>query len=202
MKDRFTPTQDSMKKVYLNDKNYTVYHDEPGLVIYFYSDAKKHPCALGWRGKAYKPFLYAAYRDEVSRKSAVDYYIELYQRDAVNKKRKQAAHTLKIGDILESSWGYDQTNVDYYEVVGTKGKGVLIRHIKAKMIEDGGFMCGRCLPCPGKYVSELITYHIPNGNNIIRVDPCAYDSGNDDSKYRHQSAWPWDGKSNYVSWYA
>ena len=28
----------------------------------------------------------------------------------------------QIGDIVFSSWGYDQTNVDFYEVVGKQGK--------------------------------------------------------------------------------
>ena len=28
---------------------------------------------------------------------------------------------LKVGDVLRSSWGYDQTNVDYYEVVELVG---------------------------------------------------------------------------------
>ena len=28
----------------------------------------------------------------------------------------------QIGDIVYSSWGYDQTNVDFYEVVGKQGK--------------------------------------------------------------------------------
>ncbi len=29
---------------------------------------------------------------------------------------------LKVGDYLESSWGYDQTNVDFYKVVALVGK--------------------------------------------------------------------------------
>jgi hypothetical protein len=27
------------------------------------------------------------------------------------------AHELEVGSILSSSWGYDQTNVDYYKVI-------------------------------------------------------------------------------------
>lgn len=32
----------------------------------------------------------------------------------------------KVGDILESSWGYDQTNVDYFEVVAVTKASVRI----------------------------------------------------------------------------
>jgi len=29
---------------------------------------------------------------------------------------------LKVGDVLEASWGYDQTNVDFFQVVALRGK--------------------------------------------------------------------------------
>lgn len=34
-----------------------------------------------------------------------------------------------VGDILVSSWGYDQTNIDFYQVVGVTAKSVKIRAI-------------------------------------------------------------------------
>ena len=38
----------------------------------------------------------------------------------------------QIGDIVYSSWGYDQTNVDFYEVVGKQGK---ITYSKSVLLE-------------------------------------------------------------------
>lgn len=37
---------------------------------------------------------------------------------------------VKVGDFFSSSWGYDQTNVDFYKVVGmtASGKSVRIQH--------------------------------------------------------------------------
>lgn len=29
---------------------------------------------------------------------------------------------IKVGDIVYTSWGYDQTNIDFYQVVGQSGK--------------------------------------------------------------------------------
>jgi hypothetical protein len=37
------------------------------------------------------------------------------------------------GDILVCSWGYDQTNVDYYQVVDVTAKSIRIREIQAKV---------------------------------------------------------------------
>lgn len=35
---------------------------------------------------------------------------------------------IAIGDFFYASWGYDQTNVDFFKVVGLTPKGVKIQH--------------------------------------------------------------------------
>lgn len=37
------------------------------------------------------------------------------------------APEVKVGDFFESSWGYDQTNVDFYKVVGVTKSGKSVR---------------------------------------------------------------------------
>mgnify|MGYP001588521021 CR=1 FL=1 len=45
------------------------------------------------------------------------------REQAAAKKAKMAEPIkLAVGDVLRSSWGYDQSNIDYYEVVALKGK--------------------------------------------------------------------------------
>ena len=39
-------------------------------------------------------------------------------------------HTLTAGDILYSSYGYDQTNIDFYQVIATTKKTVTFRELK------------------------------------------------------------------------
>lgn len=38
---------------------------------------------------------------------------------------------IKIGDIFVSTWGYDQTNVDFYQVIARTAKMVTVRRINA-----------------------------------------------------------------------
>lgn len=45
----------------------------------------------------------------------------------------------KVGDILISSWGYDQTNIDYYKVVRTTDKSVWIQQVRSKALEQVGW---------------------------------------------------------------
>jgi len=56
-----------------------------------------------------------------------------------------------IGDVLVSSWGYDQTNIDFYQVIGfTKsGKSVRLIAIESDHVETTGFMSERVRPLPG-----------------------------------------------------
>lgn len=77
--------------------------------------------------------------------------------DKAEKMSKPQEH-LQVGDVLRSSWGYDQTNVDFYEVVELVGKrSVMIREIEGRDdpdCKDYGSTGGRCKPAPGKYKSE------------------------------------------------
>jgi len=47
--------------------------------------------------------------------------------------------TVNIGDIFECSWGYDQTNIDYYQVVAVSKTGRAKLHpIRSGLIETRG----------------------------------------------------------------
>ncbi len=81
--------------------------------------------------------------------------------DAAQKAAKTAAvgnHDFKVGDALYSSWGYDQTNIDFFEVVEILPKSVKVRPISQIMIEGShGFMCEHVKPAFGKYTGEAET---------------------------------------------
>lgn len=42
-----------------------------------------------------------------------------------------------VGDVFVLSWGYDQTNVDFWEVVRLTGAGVEVRHLETVVVEEG-----------------------------------------------------------------
>ena len=50
--------------------------------------------------------------------------------------KKAFKHDLKVGDIVKNSWGYDQTNIEFYQVVEVVSeKSVKIREIKCESEE-------------------------------------------------------------------
>lgn len=105
--------------------------------IYLYEMAGA-PYACGFGGKRSKPDFHYRFRSEEARAEHVDEYIrnaEAHAKIRAEEKAKRTAfeHTLKVGDILYSSWGYDQTNIDFYQVTAVVGKkSVKIRRIGSR----------------------------------------------------------------------
>ena len=60
--------------------------------------------------------------------------------------------TANVGDILVASWGYEQSNVDYYQVVAVTKSSVRIREIQAKRV-GGVTGMDYLMPVPDAFVS-------------------------------------------------
>lgn len=99
-----------------------------------------------------------------------------------------------IGTILESSWGYDQTNVEFYEVVGytPSNKSVKLRSLSLMTVAGSeGFMSDKVLPSTNT-VSDIFTRRILtkyDGKPQVKIHYSSYAS-------------EWDGTPKYRSWYA
>lgn len=104
--------------------------------------------------------------------------------------RKHFRTSLKLGDVLHYSWGYDQTNCEFYEVVevSPSGKSVVIREIGAATVEGSqGFMSSSLTATPGRYIGEPMRKPVQDGDRV------PMDFG---------SASKWDGRPRYSSHYA
>jgi hypothetical protein len=64
---------------------------------------------------------------------------------------------LKPGVILVSSWGYEQTNVDFYRVASVKKSTVTLEQLTNKVVSSDAWSSGRVIP--GDDI-KAITKHI------------------------------------------
>ena len=116
---------------------------------------------VGFVGLCKKPFHAAKYRPDAQENwtariaSAIEKERARRGRaKARTAERAAQGHTLEVGDVLRAVWGYDQTNVDYYEVTKKIGRSMVeVREISGHS-EDTGWMQGNCAPCPGAYVGK------------------------------------------------
>ena len=49
--------------------------------------------------------------------------------EAVARSSEEFRRSLRVGDILYSSWGWEQTNIDFYQVIAIRGCTVRLRQL-------------------------------------------------------------------------
>ena len=116
--------------------------------------------------------------------------LDIYKNSCLNTNKKDtiAPVTPKVGDILASSWGYEQTNVDFYKVTKVTAKSVKIEQVGTTET-DTGFLTGTAVPALDNTVGEPSTrrfYSIGDGRYGCRLTSFS-------------SAYLWDGKPKYCS---
>jgi len=122
-----------------------------GLEFWTYEDARGKLYGLAFGGKANKPLWHYSFRNQSDLDKRVQDTIEIRKSHVEHveqrrQERSQYKHTLKEGDILYSTWGYDQTNVDFYQVVGVGERSVKIREIESRSVDDSHVM-----PAPNRF---------------------------------------------------
>ena len=156
-------------------------------VAYIYTDKRDRLCLRAFYGRRFKPSLSYYYTTPQAREKRVEEFFRSIRAHEERQKKTNGYHSLEIGNILYSSWGYDQTNVDFYEVVGFKGKTLVLLREVEQIKDQSGDMSGTTKPVPGKYKSGQFQRRC-TANHIISIT-------------KSQSAYLWDGKpKSYTSY--
>jgi hypothetical protein len=117
----------------------------------------RHFGAIAFHGRANKPDWHYTFKTEERRASYIAEYLagrkSRAEYKATIKEQRSAPHSLTVGAILHTSWGYDQTNVEFFEVTRIVGPHTVELRELAQERSESGFMCGRCKPIPGNYLS-------------------------------------------------
>lgn len=151
-------------------------------VAHIWIDAAARPCAVAFMGKSAKPLgpyrfksaesRAAWIRQEFNRARGVD--VARAVRREATKAARAAGHKLTVGAILVSSWGYDQTNVDYYQVTALVGSTMVeLRPIGAQSTEDH-YMQGQCVPAPDAFTGPAARYRVTPEGDSVKVRSFSY----------------------------
>ena len=86
---------------------------------------------------------------------------ERFRRHDEAQEKAAAAfrESLRVGDILYSSWGWEQTNIDFYQVIAIRGSAVDLRQLDQRTTEDG-YMCGTTVPLPDVFKGKTHTHRL------------------------------------------
>ena len=143
---------------YNNAQNET-YRD---LLIIRY-EQNNQPCVAIFNHlrKMIKPETHYIFRSNERRESFI---LEAKRRHDVEQDRLQrqrertqeAKDAIKIGTIIYNSWGYEQTNIDFYKVVSVTKSSVKLVELESKISSMTGYMTGYKIPTD-KVISEVFT---------------------------------------------
>lgn len=115
----------------------------------------------------------------------------------------------KVGDILYSSWGYDQTNIEFFKVVKVSEFSAWIQQLGAKVVEVTGWAHENVVPTDSSQyqvrnwnneedefgnVNHFVTKTYPVTRHKIKEKTWQKEGGYYVSLNSFSSAEPWDGK--------
>jgi hypothetical protein len=117
-----------------------------------------------------------------------------------NRKKEQLkkgleSNILKVGDIYYSSWGYEQTNIDFYQIIEVKGQYATFREICSKDLENSYYSHGMAcnvVPVPNSFHGEPIKKKMRFTDNSAH---CCL------SSYKSLFLYTSGEKGLYKSWY-
>lgn len=154
------------REFYIPENVASVEGINPDLKIeaYAYNNDKGQPVLLVFGGKRNKPDLHYRYSTPIERDTRLKGFIEsaqstydFKQEQKVTKKAAalKAVANAKAGDIYHCSWGYEQTQCDFYELMEIKGQTGTFRPILAETVPGSeGHDCDRRRAVPGAYTGE------------------------------------------------
>ncbi len=161
--------------------------EDAKVALYRYTTAQGKPAVAMFGGKRSKPDQHYRFANEESREAAIERYVEGQQANADYMKAKRATkknpNTLAIGDVLYTSWGYDQTNVDFYQVVDKPSAHfVVIRKIASETVPGNG---SSVVARKDAFIDEVGKRVKANADNTVKISD------------GRGSAWAWDGQPKY-----
>lgn len=154
--------------------------NQDSIEVYFKEDSNGKPIAMGFAGKRTRPDFYFRFNSHERLTEHLNQWrenLESRNKEVEQRKAKRMQPTtLKPGDILDGLWGYDQTNVDYYQVLKVIGKRTVeIQEIGYKLDWEGG-SCASATPIPnsfkGKPMKKVVSDgHYINMNSYLSISP-------------------------------
>jgi len=143
-----------------------------------------------------KPAFHYRFNSDNQRNEYVDTFMKNIREKQLRKQadrelKKSFTHDYEKGQIFFTSWGYDQTNVDFFQVVGRTQKTVKIQEIASRTVKDSeGMMCCYVEPVKNDFFGKNKPFNkvVDHKSKNLRGDIFSY--------------YPYDGTPKYSSWYA
>ena len=145
-----------------------------GATIISYTSGNDKPCVAIYTPfrKGIKPAYNYAFATDADRAKFIAETKAVIDRDTEAAERRAAEYAaeaakIQTGSILYSSWGYDQTNIDFFKVLSRKNNTVTMQKIGSKVVSyNNNHMSGQKVADESVIDGEAMTKRINKFGNI------------------------------------
>lgn len=160
------------REFYVPD-DYTLIAKDERFGFEVYGRLTGRVCAIAFAGKRSKPDWHYSFGSEKLLHDKIAQTLAGLIAHQESKKARAAArlapHDVKVGDIFSCYWGWDQTNVEFYQVVGLVGKHSCKIQEIGQHREETGRDQGVCAPAKDHFIGEPRVRRIIVGGSEPRV---------------------------------
>lgn len=136
--------------------------------------------AKGFLGKAGKPAWFYQFRTDAEFAAYLERAVASREKSLEAKAKIRAeraaapAVPVAVGDVFRCSWGYDQTNIDYYQVTRVvSDKSVEVRKIGA-VAWDEGWLQGRSVPALDSFIGRPMVKRLQSYGDEVGIRIASY----------------------------
>ncbi|MEO4090734.1 hypothetical protein ABH307_00415 [Acinetobacter pittii] len=98
--------------------------------------------------------------------------VKIERKEQSKKSAEEFKAKIEVGTILYTSWGYEQTNVEFYQVIEVKGSKVKLKELKQMSVAKH-YMSEDVAPKPNEFLDdEVLERRILNGH--IKISGSIY----------------------------
>jgi hypothetical protein len=153
-----------------------------------------------WQPRALKPYFHYLVSPERTQEhidAATKRFTEHQARKAEAKEKRkgspEALAKIQVGSIFSCSWGWEQTNVDFYQVTEIKGRTLTLRQIASESVGQTSWASNNVIAQKDAFKGEPF-------KKLVQF------LGNEYTPYltlsSFETAFLWDGKPTHRSWWA
>jgi len=167
------------------------------IIVSYTSIYNKLPTVVIWnaRMRGHKPTYHYSFKTVEERQTFIDSQKAIHARDNAACKARFAeaakeSEKIQVGSIFYESWGWEQTNINFYEVVERKGMFVKIQEIGSDVVSGShAAMSGTKMPNRSVRIGEVMRKKINPKFANVKIREFGYSS-------------LWDGKPKSFTCYA
>lgn len=183
---------------YIPENAKEILQEETGHVVYLYNNYADQICAVAYGGKRKKPDFQYSFKNEEQREEYVNKYLDdrlkiqqQKEQEKIEKKARQKAELAEIkeGDIFVCSWGYEQTNVDAYQIVELKGQTATFKEVGFERLEATGPDAEYVRPIKDAFIKDVEPFKKRLNGKYIKLSSFQYAYKMENPKAKYYNSW-------------